>query len=296
MKKLVFLFAVVILTAISARVWAQSTGINPGVGDTKTYSVASHVGSTYAWKLTADAIGTGTDLLDGSLASGTSTTNSIDITWLNPVVNTIYYLHVTETASVANGGCSNHKVLAIQPKNFFEMDIANVDNAGAAIASDYATCAPAVTVASWNDAAPAGTVEAADAKAFTYNYGTVTFYYKVTATGITNTDWSPVFTIAHSSTATVTAEWSKIVGGTYTTGLLTDGSDNTITVTGGNEFFIKVVVANGTVEENLTAKDFTINLDETASKDQNNNVVTSTNTDTIDQTITARPATGDISY
>jgi hypothetical protein len=296
MKKLVFFFAAVVLTAISANVWAQSTGINPGVGDTKTYSVASHDGSTYSWKLTADVAGVGTDLLDNSLASGTSVTNSIDVTWLNPVVNTIYYLHVTETASVANGGCSNHKVLAIQPKNFFEMDIANVDNAGATIASTYETCAPAVTVASWNDASPTETVEATDAQAFTYNYGTVTFYYKVTATGITNTDWTPVFTISHSSTATVTAEWSKTIGGTYTSGLLTNGSDNTITVTGSNEFFVKVVVANGTVEENLTAKDFTINLDETTSKDEFNNIVTSTNTDTIDQTITARPATGNISY
>ncbi|NQU33819.1 MAG: hypothetical protein HQ521_11330 [Bacteroidetes bacterium] len=290
MKKFIFLFAAVLFTAISSNLFAQGTGINPGVGEVKTYSVADHVGSTYTWTVTVAADGSGTNLLiAGTIVSGTSAVYTIDLTWSNLATGNIYYVHVVED----DGTCSNHKVLAVQPINQFEMDIANVDNAGAALANTFETCAPAVTNIAWNGADP---VTALNANDFDYDYGTVTFYYKVTATGITGTDWDPVFVINETSTGTVTAEWATTVGGAYTSGLNTDGSVNTFTVTGSNEFFVKVIVANGIVDEGTTARDIEINLDETASADEHSNIVVSTNTDTIDQTITARPATGNIGY
>jgi hypothetical protein len=292
MKKLVLFFAAVLLTAISSNLFAQATGINPDLGGTFTYTVNNHTGSTYAWAVYDNAAGTGTDLLGaGSVVSGNSTTNSINLTWHASSIGNTYYVHVIETDA---NSCTNHKVLAVEPKNQFEMDIANVDNTGAGLPVDHSTCAPDITNISWNGATP---VTSGNATNFSYDYGIVTFYYNVTATGITGTDWVPVFVINQNSTGTVTAEWCTTINGTYTTGLNTDGTtNNSFTVSGSNEFFVKVIVNLGTADEGLVARDIKINLDETLSKDEFNNQVTNTNTGTIDQIIDARPDSGAISY
>ena len=230
-------------------------------------------------------------IAQGDTVSVTYSANTVSVTWINPVIDKIYYLHVVETDE--DSDCSNHKVLAIQPTNYFDMDIANVNMTGAEISSTYSTCAPAVTNITWNGTDQVTTDNADD---FTYNYGTLTFYYKITATGIANTDWKPVFSIGHNSTGTVTATWDTSIGGEFTGSLASDASANTITVSGSNEFYVKVVVALGTSDEGTSERDIEINLDENASTDAFGNIVTSTNTDTIDQTISARPNTGGISY
>lgn len=296
MKKLVFLLTAVFLTAISVNVFAQGTGIHPAVGSTHAYSVANNASSSYVWTVTTTADGSGTDLLiAGTVVSGSSILNTIDLTWNNLSIGNSYYVHIVETGV---NSCTNHKVLAVEPKNQFEMDIANVDNAEGGLVTNFSTCAPAVTNISWNGSSP---VTAGNATDFSYDYGTVTFYYKVTATGIASTDWVPVFTINHNSAGSVTAEWATTIGGSYTTGLATDSSVNSFTVTGtaagtADVFFVKVIVVLGTADEGLTARDIEIDLDELESKDEYDNVVTSTNTDTIDQTINQRPSTGVITY
>ena len=68
MKKLVLFIFAVAITAISAKTFAQSTGINPMIDSTHTYTVANHSGSTYTWTLEADANGGGTDLFGNGLA------------------------------------------------------------------------------------------------------------------------------------------------------------------------------------------------------------------------------------
>ena len=300
MKKLFSLVSLVFLLGISVNVMGQGTGINPEIGSVHTYTVNAVTGTsvTYSWKVTinGDFANAATDLLGAAtVVSGSSTTNSIQLTWKNPVIPTIYYLHL----EVTSDGCKNNKVIAIQPVNNFAMDIANVDATGAARASDWSECAPDVINSTWTGTPGPGAVTSGNATSFTYDYGVNTFYYKVTATGIntTNTDWLPKFDLTHTSGGTVTAFWGKTIA-TATTALTVGATgvatSNTVTVTNSPEFYIKIVVTNGTADEGLTQRTVKVDLDLTT-KDGNNNTVVTTNTDNLTQSIKARPNPGAIS-
>lgn len=318
-KQIYFLVSLLALIGFSMNVSAQSsTGINPYVNDVKTYTVAAHDGNTYLWSLQSVATGAGADLINaGTNPVATATApfsgkdkNSISITWANPIIGTIYYLHVTETDP---SGCSNRKVLAIQPVNNFKMDIVNVDNAGNALSSgdatDHSICTEAIpSTISWNGGAdPVNSTNATD---FSYNYGSSTFYYKITATGLNfaTTSWTPSITIAKVGGSKATQTIETKLGGAITDGSWGSGptlaigtNAPTISAGAGNTvIWVKVTVSNLTgtptsANENIEDNDFTFTIN-AASKDQYDNTVTSRGNETTTQTQKARPNTGVIGY
>lgn len=311
MKKLLFLSIFAFFALVSANVFGQNTGtsaINPSVGDINTYSVLAHPGSTYSWTLEAAPTGGGADLFGTAIASATGTnSNSVTVTWLAPVIPTIYYLHLTET----NATCSNRKVLAIQPVNNFKLEIVNVDAVGtpltAGLATNNPTCAPAIaSTMIWNGTGSVTTTNATD---FNYNYGTTTYYYKITATGInfTNTSWTPSITIAQldGTNASVTIDTKVGAAAWVTPSIILTSANGTFTPlipagAGNSVILVKVTVNNNigtpaTANENLSDNKYTITLN-AASKDQNNNLVTNRGNVSTVQTQLARPNSGFITF
>ena len=311
MKKLLLLSIFAFFALVSANVFGQNAGtpLNPSMGDIRTYSVASHLGSTYSWTLQTTADGSGTDLfVAAAIASATGTSSSsVTVTWLAPVVPTIYYLHLTET----NATCSNRKVLAIQPVNNFKLEIVNVDAVGtpliAGLATNNPTCAPAIaSTMIWNGTGSVTTTNATD---FKYDYGTTTYYYKITATGInfSNTEWTPSITIAqlNGTNASVTIDTKVGTADWVTPSIILTSANGTFTPlipagVGNSEILVKVTVKNNigtpaTANENLSDNTYTITLN-AASKDENNNPATSLGNGNTVQTQLARPASGFITY
>lgn len=314
MKKLVFLLAAVVLTAISAKVFAQDTGIAPEVGSVHDYSVTYLSGNTYSWDITSDAAGQNSvinSVVPPLIPNANG--NSVSVTWANPDVahNKVYFVHVVETDA---SGCSNHKVLAVQPVNNFTLNIVNVDDAGANLAAtdslDNAVCAPNVLVTGWlgTDDGTAGAVNSGNSTGFTYDYGKVVFYYKISASGINveTTSWTPEFNIKQIAGANATVTIDSIIGGATPSGTWatttwpTDGTTINPTIgegTGHNVLWVRVTVVNGdglptAVNENLSNNDFTFTL--TGGTDENLNPQNSLGNTTTVQTQSARPSTTDI--
>jgi len=314
MKKFALLLAVVFMTAISANVFAQGTYINPEVGSVHSYRVAADMGS-YLWTVTTTADLGGIDLLtDGTVVSADATNaNVINLTWLNPDVanNRVYYVHV----AVTDDGCTNNKVIAVQPVNNFTLDIVNVDDDGTTLAdaaeTNYSTCAPAISAISWKgiETGNEGDVTSANANSFDYSYGTLYFYYKITADGINfaTTSWTPTITIAQAAgaNADVTIE-TKLGGGigdgSWGTGpALTMGSNSPEIAkgAGNNVIWVRITVDNKTgnetddsANENLANNDYTITL--VSAVDENSNPHTDLGNGSTVQTQLARPNTGEI--
>lgn len=314
MKKLLLLSIFAFFSLVSANVFGQSAGtsINPSVGEIYTYKVNYHSSSTYSWSLQASANGGGSELFGGtSSATAVATTadtnsNTVTVTWVNPTVSTVYYLHLTET----NATCTNRKVLAIQPVNNFKLDIVNVDASGVPLtgtsSTTYSICAPEISTVAWNGTSPVTGTNATD---FNYNYGTNTFYYKITASGInfSNTKWTPSVAIAQANGVHATVTIETQIGGTFGaswgTGIFANNSTSTpeIPAGAGNDvIWVKVTVNNNTgtpltANENLTNNDFTFTLN-AASKDQNNNTAVDLGNGHTVQTQLARPDSGAIQY
>lgn len=261
------------------------TGENPYVGAKHSYMVDDHAGSTYAWSVTTDFQGN-VDA-SGVVTFSATTGHSIDITWDSPALGTTYFVHVIET----NGeGCSNRKVLAVNPVNGFVLALASVNAADEvlddSLGKELDQCAPAVTV----DGYDSGTNK------FTYGYGTNTFFYKVTATGIGNSGWSPQFTIATTDAeATYVATWGTTSAGTGNSIDHLDGATaNDINVAGGNtSVWIKVVVTNA---EGVNDNPIVVTLLDGAdtSEDEFGNDVTSVTGSAATQSVKARPNTSGI--
>lgn len=223
----------------------------------------------------------------------------------------MYFVHVVETAT-STTSCTNHKVLAVQPVNNFTLNIVNVDNAGANLSAndslDHAICAPDVAVTGWSGTDnTANAVTSSNSTGFTYDYGTVVFYYKISASGINveTTSWTPEFTIDQVAGTNATITIDSIAGGTpagtwATTSWPTDGSTISPTIpegTGNDVLWVRVTVENGegvpsAVNENLTDNDFTFTL--TGGSDENTNPQNSLGNTTTVQTQSARPSTTDI--
>lgn len=109
MKKLVFLFVAVLLTAMSGNVFAQgSTGTTPAPGAKHNYFITDNSNTMLWWVTKADlATPAGTDAVIANDAAAAT-----DITWAATVtVNAWYYVHILETDGA---GCSNEKVLPVQ--------------------------------------------------------------------------------------------------------------------------------------------------------------------------------------
>lgn len=103
MKKLFILLAAVTLTAMSAKVFAQSTGTTPAPGATHSYFITpGDADNTFLWSVTKGDLTTdaGTDAVIAN--SDAATTN---ITWASSLtVGDWYYVHILETDG---DGCSN---------------------------------------------------------------------------------------------------------------------------------------------------------------------------------------------
>ena len=289
----------------------QSTGINPTIGAVHYYKV-NDVGTSYTWKLTK-ASDTATDLL-GTVAivsPGTAGTDSLELTWASPEIDTLYFLSVNVTDG---NGCTNTKNIAIQPANNFQIFAYNVVADGTLMTGtdslDYGECAPAITTLGWNGTVPVTGINAND---FNYDYGEVVFYYKVEASGIdfSSTTWSPAMTIAQLNGANANVAIDTLVGGVpgsrtwvnipgWTTG---SEFQPVIPAAAGNDvLWVKVTVNNGdgtpaSANENILDNSYTYNLslgDSGNSVDGNGNKTTNTQDTAPVQTQDARPDTGDI--
>lgn len=107
MKKLVFLFAAVFLTAVSANVFAQNTGATPSPGSTFSYKVTDN-GNDYQWSVTEGDLSTSPT--SAGIIISLPTSDSTGITWGGVTVGDTYYVHVVETDIK---GCSNEKVMKV---------------------------------------------------------------------------------------------------------------------------------------------------------------------------------------
>ncbi len=301
MKNLFSLVSLMVLLGFGMNVMGANTGRTPETGSIHTYSVTANVGSTYAWSLTAAVDGTGTNLV-GSVASGSSTTNSIAITWDAPISGTTYYLHVVETST---NGCTNHKAYAIQPITL-ELDIVSMTDAFSAnpigTAADY--CAKDVAVVSWLGA---DVSTEANAQNFNYDYGTTYLYYRVEAKNYdyTNLAWKPTITLTNTNVngSTVTLKYGTAVpsvAGGPQTGYsdITDATEFTVAA-GSQYIYVEVAVNNNTTlltgNEGTTAQAIQATI---AGKDSNDNNSTKINgtlavgNDSATDNIKARPNTG----
>jgi hypothetical protein len=295
MKNLVFLLTAVIITALSSNVFGQGTYIAPEIGSVHNYSVTDN-GNSYSWTVTSDVAGATSVVGTVATFVGSNASAAVQITWVNPSIGSTYYVHVTETDG---NGCSNRKALAVVPVNAFELEIVSVDlsDEDTDNGQNDSICAAGVIVQSY---------DGSDANDFTYNYQKDSVFYKISASGInlTNTDWSPQFTISHDgySGSTVTAGWANTIGDASfnSMSLATNGSANDIdvssSVNSSGEIWIKVVIDNSTTHEGLTANDITVELLDGAnqSEDENGNDVTDIGNGSRNQVVRARPATSDI--
>ncbi len=159
MKKLVLFFAAVLLTAISANVFAQSTGTTPAPGATHNYFVTDN-GNTLLWTVTKGDLTTGAGadaVIDDDGAAAT------DIEWATGLtVGVWYYVHILETDLA---GCSNEKVLPVQ-----------------ITASPFFLTLAAANATSCYDGAVS--VSLADPSTPNYDHGNTTIVFTVTPSGL----------------------------------------------------------------------------------------------------------------
>ena len=291
MKKLITSLCLLVLIGISVNVMGQDTGLKPQIGGTYTYSVTQNGTNTYAWSVTTDVAGA--TPATGVVLSST-TGNSITITWNSVTIGSNYYVHVIETAN-GSGGCTNRKAITVVPTNNLKLQIISVTTVDQATdANPYSTCPPNVIVSSY-DGTFNGTLT--EARKFTYNYGTVDLYYKISATGINTatTAWKTTVNIVNTATGgTVTAAWDYAIGGTFGSALTVVGADNVITVAANHpDIYIRVRIANSTTYEATASHTATVTLKTGANnnEDEFGNDATDLGNGNRLQTVNPRPAT-----
>jgi hypothetical protein len=212
MKKLVFLFAAVVLTAINVNVFAQSTGTTPAPGAKHSYSVTpGNGGNTLLWTVTKGDLTTpaGTDAAISNNAAAAT-----DITWAASLTpGDWYYVHIVETEA----GCSNEKVLPVQ-----------------ITASPFFLTLTAANATQCYDNAVV--VSLADPSTPNYDHGNTTIVFTVTPTGLSGsyTGYSFDLSLAVPGGFNATPAFSanaSLAGSTVT---VTDNALVTITYTVDN--------------------------------------------------------------
>ncbi len=224
MKKLFILLAAVTLTAMSAKVFAQSTGTTPAPGATHEYSVTpGDAGNTFLWSVTKGDLTTdaGTDaVIADSDASAT------DITWASTVtVGDWYYVHILETDE---DGCSNEKVLPVQiTESDFFLNLS---------AENPTQCYDNAVV-----------VSLSGNSTITYNHGTATIDFTVTPDNLSPSYSGYVFDLA------LTVPTGFTSAPTFSANASWDGT--TVTVTDNGIVEISFEVVNGNTYDNDSAPD-----------------------------------------
>jgi hypothetical protein len=229
MKRLLF-FSVFMLALLATNVaLGQSTGTTPAPGATHNYSVATHVGSTYAWTVTKGNLTTaaGTDAVLSAASAATT-----DIAWASSVtVGAWYYVHLLETDA---NGCSNEKVLPVH-----------------ITASPFTLAIAAAKATSCYNGAVTVSLNGNDVQ---YDHGNTTIVYTVTPSGLSGSysgysfDLSLTVPTGYTSTVAFSANGSI--------------SGNKVTVTDNNAVTITYTVDNTNVYTNTndadgTAADYT---------------------------------------
>lgn len=264
MKKLFILLAAVALTAMSAKVFAQSTGETPAPGATHSYFITpGNSSNTIKWTVYESdfsTIATDADIDDDAAAT-------TDITWASSVTpGTWYYVQVVETDGE---DCSNTKVLPVQitESNF------------------YLTLEAANATACYDDAVSVTIVSNAPQ----YDHGTATINFTVTPDNLSSAYTGYEFDLAltvpsgYTSTTTISANASW------------DGT--TVTVTDNGNVEISFEVVNGNTYDNNSAADA---QDFTATATISNGVTTNgvsendSANDNTDATDVSRPNTSGI--
>jgi len=213
MKNLVLLFAAVVLTAINANIFAQSTGTAPAPGAKHSYSITDN-GNTMLWTVTKGDLTTPA-LTDAVISSNAAA--ATDITWAATVTpGDWYYVHVVETAA----GCSNEKVLPVQiTASPFYLTL---------LASNATQCYDnAVVVSLANPSTP------------NYDHGKTTIEFTVTPTGLSSSYAGYSFDLSlavpanfdYTTTPVTFSANASITGSTVT---VTDNAAVTITYTVDN--------------------------------------------------------------
>jgi hypothetical protein len=270
MKKLVFLFAAVLLTAISENTFAQSTGTTPAPGATHSYFVTDNPNTSVEWVVTKGTLTDTTDAVTIVSASADTT----DIVWADSVsVGDWYYVHVTETDDAT--GCTNNKILPVQitASPFYLTLLASADD----------QCYSGAVTAS---------IDLSDPTIIKYDHGNAIIEFTVTPTGLSNaySGYSFDLDIAYGSytglSETVDFSSNGAISGTKVT--VTDNLPVTITYT----------VDNTTLFTNVTdpdgdAADFIATATISGGK-ATNGVSDNTNGTYTDDTNVARPHTSGI--
>jgi hypothetical protein len=267
MKKLVLFFAAVLITAVSANVFAQSTGETPAPGATHSYSITPGDGAnTITWTVWKGNLTTpaGSDAVITA-----STSAATDIAWgTDLTVGDWYYVMVVES----DGSCSNTKVLPVQiMASPFYLTLA---------ASNATSCYDgAVTVSLTDESTPS------------YDHGNTTIVFTVTPTGFSSSYEGYKFVLADLDVPTgfnATAEFSSNAS----------ESGGTVTVSDNNLVTITYTVDNTNAYTNASAanaQDYTATA--VISSGVANNGVSDNNTDGTytDATAVSRPNTSGIS-
>jgi len=333
MKKLLILSLIAFFALSSAKVYAQSTGAVPYAGATHTYYVngawtdantdgviepaeltnTGTSGDTYTWWVSTDE----SDLTQQVSASNSyftvsggttyggagSTDNYISLTWTaaavaayNNAAPTNFFVVVQEEDA---NGCSNLKAFQVKPANNFDLAFVNMLPDLSNVGADGQTqCAQGVAV-SFNTA-------------IDYDYGHSYMYYRLTATGITNTAWQfdYQFTTENGLTGSnVTVDYGTVSGSTYTkVGDLTNATGAAATspsiAAGTNEIYVRVTIANnklsdGTYNEGTSAQNVALTLSNVQDAGGNpvQNINSAGTTDDVKaQVVNARPATTGIGH
>ena len=308
MKKFILLFSAVLITAFSANVFSQNTGLLPSVGSTHEYWVnsvngsahdgdgGSHVGNSYTWWISTNPADLTVVETPGSLfsvASGTYNSATVDgykigITWDPSSAEDTIYIVVKETDADGNL-CSNLKALGIVPQNNFEVQFVALSTDGVSIGDSLSRLAPDIAL----------TASGLD---ITYDYGVDTVMFKLAATGI-YTSWSFTGTFDLTTLGDTDSKIEYKVGTNgWTTSAPAPVSAN---ASGQEDVYIRVALDNGNSSETTFedgTSEQTIKLSLSGVQDSGANAAIITNSLNSDitatpvqlHTILARPNTSDI--
>lgn len=246
MKKLFLLLVAVTFTAISANVFAQSTGLKPAPGATHAYSVALNVGSTYDWKI-YDTSGNVITVSSDDITSLTPNTagDTLFITWDAGADTDIEYL-VTVTEEITATSCSNTKALPIIiTTSTFDLIVGNTGDQN---------CYSSPVTIEWTGGQTAASV--------TYKHGAASYAFTVEGTGVGATEsWTFSLglvndpTDATTTTVTVEDQSATPVEITQVAGVYT--------LTGAQTVNVTVDVTNNTTYDNdsaANAQDFSATI------------------------------------
>ncbi|MBW6536829.1 MAG: hypothetical protein K0B11_17610, partial [Mariniphaga sp.] len=264
------LLAAVALTAMSAKVFAQSTGTTPAPGTTHEYFITdnSASGNTVLWTVTKGDLET-TAGPDAVIDAATS--YSTDITWATGLtVGDWYYVHVVES----DGTCTNEKVLPVQ----------------ITASPFYLTLAAANATQCYDDAV---VVSLADPSTINYDHGNATIVFTVTPFELSSSYSGYSFDINLDFGAYTGLDASNV-----SVSLNASISGGTVTVADNAAVTITYVVDNTNLFDNgsaVNAQDFTATAtisNGEASNGVDDNGIDGTYTDSTD---VSRPNTSGIS-